>query len=78
MGWWITQGHQVYIPGQLPYKLVQQQHELMHVGKTALETFLGECYLITCLPTLCSSVSQQRVTRLQYKAHQGPSRPAGT
>ena len=39
-GWWITQDHQVYIPGQLPYKMVHQQHELTHTGKTALETLL--------------------------------------
>ena len=58
-GWWITQDHQVYIPGQLPYKMVHQQHELTHMGKIALETLLVWYHLIARFPALCSSVSQQ-------------------
>ena len=27
-GWWVTQDHRVYVPEQLAYKLVHQQHEL--------------------------------------------------
>ena len=77
-GWWITQDHQVYIPGQLPYKMVHQQHELTHMGKTALEILLGPYYLVAHLPTLCSSVSQRYVTCLQNNARQGSSRSAGT
>ena len=76
--WSVTQDHQVYAPKQLAYKLVHQQHKLTHMGKTTLETLLGCYYLIACLSTLCSSVSQQCVTCLQSNACQGPSRPAGT
>ena len=77
MGWWVTRDHRVYIPEQLAYKLVHQEHELTHMGKTALETLLGWYYLIARLPALCSSVSQRCITCLQNNARQGPHRPAG-
>ena len=48
------------------------------MGKTTLETLQGGYYLIACLSTLCSSVSQQCLSYLQNNACQGPSRPAGT
>lgn len=48
------------------------------MGKTALEIFLGQYYLIAHLPALCSSVSQRCITCLQNNARQGPHRPAGT
>ena len=69
---------QVYVPAQLAYKLLHQQHEVTHMGKTALETLLGPYYLVAHLPALCSSVSQLCVTCLQNNARQGPSRSAGT
>ena len=78
MKWWVTQDHRVYIPEQLAYKLVHQQHELTHMGKTAFKTLLGWYYVIAHLPALCSSVSQQCVSCLQNNACQGPSRPTGT
>ena len=77
MEWWITQDHQVYVPEQLAYKLVHQQHKLIHVGKATSETLLGWYYLSAHLPTFCSAVSQQCVTSLRNNASQGPSRPAG-
>ena len=77
MEWWITQDHQVYVPEQLAYKLVHQQHKLIHVGKATSETLLGWYYLSAHLPTLCSAASQQYVTGLQNNACQGSSRPAG-
>ena len=78
MGLWVTQDHRVYVLNQLAYKLVLQQHELTHMGKTALEILMGQFYLIAHLPALCSSVSQWCITCLQNNTHQGPSRPAGT
>ena len=45
---------QVYVPAQLTYKLVYQQHELTHMGKTALEILLG--LLLTSLLTSPHSV----------------------
>ena len=69
---------QVYVLAQLAYKLVYQQHELTHMGKTALEILLGPYYLVAHLPTLCSSVSQRYVTCVQNNARQGSSRSAGT
>ena len=77
MGWWVTQNHWVYIMEQLAYKLVHQQHKLSHMGQTVLETLLGR-YLIACLPTLCSSISQCCIMCLQNNACQESSRPAGT
>lgn len=77
-GWWVTQDHRVYVPEQLAYKLVHQQHELTHMGKTALETLLGRYYLISHLPALCSSVSQRCITCLQNNACQGPNTSWGT
>lgn len=76
-GWWVTRDHRVYVPVQLAYKLVHKQHELTHMGKTALETLLGQYYLIARLPALCSSVSQRCITCLQNDARQGPHTPAG-
>ena len=41
MGLWVTQVHRVYVLNQLAYKPVLQQHELTHMGKTALEILMG-------------------------------------
>ena len=68
---------QVHVLAHLAYKLVYQQHELTHMGKTALETLLGPYYLVAHLPALCS-VSQRCVICLQNNPYQGPSRLAGT
>ena len=48
---------QVHVLAHLAYKLVYQQHELTHMGKTALETLLGPYYLVAHLPALSSSLS---------------------
>ena len=50
MEWWVTQDHKVYVPEQLAYKLVHQQHKLTHMGKTTLETLQGGYYLIAASP----------------------------
>ena len=57
---------------------VKSESEVSQSCLTLNETLLGGYYLVARLPTLCSSVSQRCATCLQYKAHQGPSRPAGT
>ncbi|KAK1346716.1 hypothetical protein QTO34_000576 [Cnephaeus nilssonii] len=76
-GWWILPNHRVYVPEQLAHKVVLQQHELIHLGKTALEALLGRYYLIACLPSLCASVSQRCFLCAQNNAKQGPVGPIG-
>ncbi|KAK1337411.1 hypothetical protein QTO34_002037 [Cnephaeus nilssonii] len=76
-GWWILPDHRVYVPEQLAHKVVLQQHELTHLGKTALETLLGRYYLIARLPSLCASVSQRCLLCAQNNAKQDPVGPIG-
>ncbi|KAK1346491.1 hypothetical protein QTO34_000347 [Cnephaeus nilssonii] len=76
-GWWILPDHRVYVPEQLAHKVVLQQHELTHLGKTALEALLGRYYLMARLPSLCSSVSQRCLLCAQNNAKKGPVGPIG-
>ncbi|KAK1331684.1 hypothetical protein QTO34_009657 [Cnephaeus nilssonii] len=76
-GWWILPDHRIHVPEQLAHKVVLQQHELTHLGKTALEALLGRYYLIARLPSLCASVSQRCLLCAQNNAKQGPVGPIG-
>ncbi|KAK1346461.1 hypothetical protein QTO34_000317 [Cnephaeus nilssonii] len=71
------QEEEVYVPEQLAHKVVLQQHELTHLGKTALEALLGRYYLIARLPSLSASVSQRCLLCAQNNAKQGPVGPIG-
>lgn len=63
--------HGIFVPEQLAYKVVLQQHELMHLGKTALEALLSCYYVITQLSSLCASVSQHCLLCMPNNAKHG-------
>jgi hypothetical protein len=48
-----------------------KQHELMHLGKMALERLLDKYYFIPKLPTLCTKTSAICITCAQHNASQG-------
>ena len=45
-GWWVLPDQRVYVLEQLAYQVALLQHELTHLGKTALETLLSHYYVI--------------------------------
>jgi hypothetical protein len=54
-----------------------EQHELTHLGKSALERLLSRYYFIPKLPTLCTQVSARSITCARNNASQGPKPSPG-
>jgi hypothetical protein len=51
-GWWKLPDQRFFVPSAVAAPLIKQQHELTHLGKTALEKLLDKYYFIPKLPIL--------------------------
>ena len=62
----------LFVPNNVTIQLVKRHHEIIHLGKTALESVLRHYYFIPKLPTLCAQIRARCVTCVQNNASQGP------
>ena len=52
-GWWVMPNGNIFLPSSMGKHLVKEYHQLLHLGKTALEALLKKNYYISQLPALC-------------------------
>ena len=70
-------GH-IFVLSSMGKHLVKEYHQLMHLGKTALEAILKKNYYISQLPALCRAVSEQCLTCCKNNVWPAPRPPPGT
>jgi hypothetical protein len=76
-GWWKLPDQRLFVPSAIAAPLVKQEHELMHLGKTALEKLLDRYYFIPKLPILCGQISARCITCARNNEGQGPKPSPG-
>ena len=52
-GWWVMSNGYIFVLSSMGKHLVKEYHQLLHLGKTALEALLKKNYYISQLPALC-------------------------
>jgi hypothetical protein len=76
-GWWKLPDQRLFVPSAVAAPLVKQ-HELMRLGKMALEKLLNRYYFIPKLLTLCAQVSTRSALHgHKNNASQGPQPSPG-